>query len=134
LRVMPNEKPPRYEPHPSEELNRAFAARPFQGAEPERATFLFVGLDANFDKKIEKSPIFPRVLEYLSDGVRFWQEHKVHHPFRLKEYLGDGRKDGRRYHRTFASIGFGPEHAAQVSFVEMQHIPTVATSSLKPPT
>jgi hypothetical protein len=35
-----------YSRHQNAELNRVFAARPFQGAEPENASFLFVGLDA----------------------------------------------------------------------------------------
>jgi hypothetical protein len=57
-----------YEPHASKELNHAFAAHPFQGTEPEKANYLFIGLDANYGKYIDKEPIFPRVLEYLSDG------------------------------------------------------------------
>jgi len=115
-----------YRPHPSSTLNRAFAARPFQGAEPKKANFLFVGLDANYGKDVETSPIFPRLLEYLGDGVQFWKMHRVHHPFLLREYRGDGRY----YHRTFSDIGFGPEHAEQVSFIEMLHVPTVGRSNL----
>jgi len=115
-----------YRSHPSAALNRAFAARPFQGAEPEKATFLFVGLDANYGEDIEANAIFPRLLEYLGDGVEFWKVHRVHHPFLLPEY----REDGRYYHRTFADIGFAPEHAEQVSFIEMLHVPTVGQSKL----
>jgi hypothetical protein len=115
-----------YDPHPSIALNRAFAARPFQGAEPERATYLFVGLDANYSPLIEQNAVFGRVLDYLNDGVAFWQLHGVHHPFLLPEYRGDGRK----YHKTFSAIGFRPEHADQVSFIEMLHLPTVGRSNL----
>jgi len=115
-----------YDPHPSVALNRAFAARPFQGAEPERATYLFVGLDANYSPLIEQNAVFGRVLDYLDDGVAFWKLHGVHHPFLLPEYRGDGRK----YHKTFSAIGFRPEHADQVSFIEMMHVPTVGRSNL----
>lgn len=41
-----------YYPHPSARLNAAFTARPFQGTTPESATYLFVGLDANYNPTI----------------------------------------------------------------------------------
>ena len=62
-----------YLPHPSEPLNLAFSARPFQGAIPEEAKFLFVGLDANYSPTVEQNPVFPRLLDYLRDGVAFWK-------------------------------------------------------------
>jgi hypothetical protein len=117
-----------YEAHPSRELNANFAKRPYQGVEPWSATYLFVGLDANYDPNIERNPIFPRVLQYHEDGVGFWRGYGVHHPFLLPEYTGDGR----RYHKAFARIGFGPKHAALVSFVELLHVPTVGRSRLTP--
>jgi hypothetical protein len=113
--------------HESAALNLAFRARPFQGVEPEKATFLFVGLDANYDPEVEHSPIFPQILEYLADGVGFWRRHRLHHPFLLDDYRGDGKK----YHRAFSSIGFRPEHAAHVSFIELIHIPTSGQSKLR---
>jgi hypothetical protein len=116
-----------YHLHPSETLRRVFAARPFQGAEPERASFLFVGLDANYSPDIERSAIFPQLLEYLSDGVAFWQKTGVQHPFLLPAY---GNKDGTKYHRTFATIGFRPEQAPLVSFIEILHLPTYGRSAL----
>jgi hypothetical protein len=94
-----------YIPHPSFELNRRFRLRPYQGVEPSLATFLFVGLDANYSPDLEASPSFQSVLEYHEDGVAFWRRYGVHHPFLLPEYRGDGR----RYHRTFAKIGFKPK-------------------------
>ncbi|MBA4372011.1 MAG: hypothetical protein C0402_04030 [Thermodesulfovibrio sp.] len=112
--------------HKSSPLNEAFIERPFQGVEPESAKFIFVGLDANYDQNIENSPIFPRVLEYLKNGAMFWKQHKVHHPFLLPEYKGDGR----RYHKTFADIGFTPEDAEDISFVELLHLPTYGRSRL----
>ncbi|MGR4869690.1 hypothetical protein ACIPRI_12580 [Variovorax sp. LARHSF232] len=103
-----------------------FRAKPYQGAPPESAEFVFVGLDANYDADIESSPAFPRVMEYHKDGIAFWRHHKVHHPFLLADYRGDGR----RYHRNFARTGFEPVDACRVSFVELLHIPTVGVSAL----
>lgn len=117
-----------YQPHPSIELNAQFRHRPYQGVEPSAATFLFIGLDANYDPDLERSPSFRSVLEYHQDGVVFWQRHGVHHPFLLPGYRGDGL----RYHRTFARIGFTPKHAHLVSFIELLHVPTVGRNKLTP--
>lgn len=116
-----------YQPNPSAELTKCFSRRPYQGVDPRAATFLFVGLDANYDANVEQSQAFPGILEYHADGVAFWREHGVHHPFLLPEYRGDGR----RYHRTFARIGFEPRHAELVSFVELMHVPTVGRNKLE---
>lgn len=116
-----------YQPHPSAELTECFARRPYQGVDPREATLLFVGLDANYDANVEQSPMFARILEYHADGAAFWRRYGVHHPFLLPEYHGDGR----RYHRTFARIGFEPRHAELVSFVELMHIPTVGRNKLE---
>lgn len=115
-----------YAAHPNAVLNARFIERPFQGVEPRLATFLFVGLDANYAADIEKNAIFERLIEYHDDGVKFWNQHRVHHPFLLPGYDGDGL----RYHRTFARIGFQPEQAALVSFMEVLHVPTVGRSKL----
>lgn len=117
-----------YQPHPSEELNALFRHRPYQGVEPSVATFLFIGLDANYDAGLESSPAFRTVLEYHQDGVAFWRHRGVHHPFLLPDYRGDGR----RYHRTFARIGFTSTHAHLVSFAELLHVPTVGRNDLAP--
>ena len=79
--------------HPSEPLRTAFTVRPYQGEAPENATFLFVGLDANYAADVADSPIFPELLAYLSDGVAFWQRTGVHHPFLLPGY---GNADGAK--------------------------------------
>ena len=117
-----------YQPHPSKKLNELFAVRPFQGAEPSAAKFLFVGLDANYAEDIERSPIFSKLVSYHENGASFWRATGVHHPFLLPAYSGDGR----RYHRTFAKIGFRPEHAELVSFAELLHLPTVGRCCLSP--
>lgn len=117
-----------YQAHPSRVLSELFARKPYQGVTPDSARFLFVGLDANYAADIEHSPIFAELLAYHEDGPAFWRSHGVHHPFLLPQYAGDGR----RYHRTFAKIGFLPEHANLVSFIELLHLPTVGRSSLVP--
>jgi hypothetical protein len=116
-----------FQAHPCKALNDAFAARPFQGVPPHEATFLFVGLDANYSCTIDENAIFPKLLEYLLDGAAFWRKYGVHHPFLLPEY---GRGDGWAYHKQFSRIGFRPEHAELVSFVELVNVPTYGTSSL----
>ncbi|MEO8752013.1 MAG: hypothetical protein ABI624_04975 [Casimicrobiaceae bacterium] len=116
-----------YELHPSQQLVDLFAEKPYQGASPMSASFLFVGLDANYHPAIGTSPAFSEIVQYHDNGVAFWRDAGVHHPFLLSSYKGDGR----RYHRTFARIGFRPEHASLVSFVELLHVPTVGRSQLE---
>ena len=117
-----------YQRHPSAELYERFRRRPYQGVEPATSKFLFVGLDANYGPDLERSPSFQHVLEYHEDGPAFWRRYGVHHPF----LLPSSRGDGRRYHRTFSRIGFRPEHAHLVSFVELLHVPSVGRSRLTP--
>jgi hypothetical protein len=115
-----------FQPHPSSVLNELFRRKPYQGVQPDSARFLFVGLDANYSANVESSPIFPSLLRYHEDGAEFWRTSGVHHPFLLPEYKGDGR----RYHSTFAKIGFKPTHANLVSFIELLDCPTVGRSGL----
>ena len=112
--------------HPSLALNAAFVRKPYQGADPTSAKFLFVGLDANYAVDVETSPIYPSLLLYHEDGPGFWRASGVHHPFLLPQYRGDGR----RYHANFARIGFQPRHAELVSFIELLRVPTVGRSNL----
>lgn len=115
-----------YNIHLSPKLNEIFSAKPYQGVAPDQATFLFIGLDANYHANIENRPIFSKILEYHHDGIAFWKKYGVHHPFLLPEYSGDGQF----YHRSFARIGFQPEHAGLVSFAELLHVPTVGRNNL----
>ncbi|MES3000411.1 MAG: hypothetical protein V4787_06935 [Pseudomonadota bacterium] len=116
-----------FQPHPSEKLNSLFSARPFQGASPDASRFLFVGLDANYAPDIEDSPAFASIVDYHEDGVAFWRQHDVHHPFLLRSYSGDGR----RYHQNFSKIGFTSRDAHRVCFTELLHVPTVGRSDLQ---
>ncbi len=109
--------------HPSRTLQRLFEHKPYQGAPPSDADFLFVGLDANYDADIESQSIFPLVCEYHDDGVAFWRKQGVHHPFLLPSYSGKGRA----YHSYFAKAGFTEHHASMVSFVELLAVPTVSS-------
>ena len=115
-----------YQIHPSDELVELFSKTPYQGVAPRDAEFLFIGLDANYAPNIVDQAIFPEILEYHADAVGYWQRHGVHHPFLRPTYKGDGLK----YHRNFAKVGFGPEDAGRVSFVELMHLPTVGRSKL----
>ena len=117
-----------YSRHPSVILNQLFAEKPYQGVSPENADILFVGLDANYSATIEHQPIFPKICEYHSDGAAFWRKHRVHHPFLLPEYKGDGRY----YHKSFAQVGFTSKDADCISFTELLHVPTVGRNSLQP--
>jgi hypothetical protein len=112
--------------HGSKRLIEHFRHKPWQGNAPMLATFLFVGLDANYNADIEE--MLPKIFDYLDDGVNWWQTNVagVHHPFRLPEYHGDGK----RYHNNFAKIGFTPCDAELVSFVELLHVPTTGRSAL----
>lgn len=115
-----------YQAHPSRIMTELFARRPYQGVPPETAMFLFVGLDANYATDADQSAISPALRSYYEDGPAFWRKHRVHHPFLLNGYKGNGK----RYHRNFARIGFRPDHADLVSFVELLHVPTVGRSTL----
>ena len=117
-----------YNVHPSNELNKFFKNKPYQGVEPNSAHFLFIGLDANYKEHIESEDIFKKIADYHEDSVRFWQKYDVHHPFLLPNYHGDGK----RYHNNFSKIGFKNEHANLISFIELLHVPTVGRNKLHP--
>ncbi len=110
-----------YQRHPSHLLCRLFEEKPFQGASPEEAEFVFLGIDANYSADIEHSPIFEKLLEYHQNGVAFWKKNKIHHPFLLPQYDGDGA----RYHKYFSKLGISPDYADKISFMELLHLPTV---------
>lgn len=117
-----------YHRHHSEILKKLFRAKPYQGAPPDEAKIIFVGLDANFDEDVEeKQPIiFPALVDYLTSGVDYWKKHGIHHPFLQPEYKGDGRF----YHEEFARLRLPKEMAEHISFVELIDVPTTGTSRL----
>ena len=109
-----------YNIHPSKKLNELYKFKNYQGADPEKAKFLFVGRDPNWHFNIEDSPIYNQIEDYLSDGVQYWKKHKIHHPFLAKGYSGDGR----RYHKMFSKIDINSNHSQNISFVELIGFPT----------
>jgi len=116
-----------YISHRNDKLHELFSHKPYQGADPATANFLFFGLDANFSPELGNQPCFSEIISYLEDGVGYWRERGYHHPFLHPEYRGDGAL----YHRRFAEIGFTKEHADQVSFVELIDVPTSGRSKLQ---
>lgn len=112
--------------HPNKELVSLFKNKPYQGAHPDDCTYLFIGLDANYSENIEESSIFIDTIDYHKDGVNYWKETGVHHPF-LK---CDHNIDGKRYHLNFSKIGFSVEDAEKISFVELLNVPTYGRNSL----
>jgi len=113
-----------YNCHTSNRLKNCFKKKPWQGNDPTKARFIFVGLDANFDSNIENT--LPVIFDYLDDGVCYWKNKRIHHPFCLNSYHGSGKL----YHKRFAQIGFKPDEAELVSFVELLHLPTTGRSTL----
>lgn len=115
-----------YTQHPSVELQKLFKEKPYQGANPEKAKFIFMGLDANYAANIDNSSIYNKLLEYHSDGVAFWKKYNIHHPFLFENYSGDGKK----YHKNFSKIGLHSAYAEDISFVELIDVPTVGRNLL----
>jgi hypothetical protein len=116
-----------YFPHHNTTLLELFKRKPYQGADPAAAQFIFFRLEANFDPDISGKSYFSEIVEYLEDGVRYWRQSGYHHPFCRPEYHGEGSL----YHKRFAEIGFTPDHADLVSFVELIEVPTCRHSDLK---
>jgi hypothetical protein len=112
--------------HSSQQLVSAFKG--YQGQEPSDASFIFMGLDANFSSVIEASPIKDEVLAYLSDGVGYWKTKHRHHPFLSPSYE---KGSGYRYHLQFSKIGLTPAYADKISFVELLGCPTCGKTSHK---
>lgn len=115
-----------YRIHPSQKLNDIFQMKPYQGCCPLDATFLFIGLDANYAQDIEEQLIFSDLIEYHSHPVEYWKKNNIHHPFLLAYYRGDGKK----FHQEFAKIGLSAIYADQISFIELLHVPTVGRNKL----
>ena len=121
-----------YDIHPSAELRALFesAEIPYQGHDPQQASVLFVGLDANYSAELFEHPTFrERIFEYHEDGVAFWQRYGVHHPFLLPEYPLRRNQGGVPYHKKFSRMGLTPDLADQISFIELLNVPTTGSTS-----
>lgn len=115
--------------HPSDELVELFRRSPFQGANPESASVIFVGIDANYSEQISTTKFFRRIIEYQKDAVSFWKKYGVHHPFLLESYPLKKNTGGVPYHRNFAALQIPIEFADQISFIELLDVPTTGNSS-----
>jgi hypothetical protein len=118
----------KYDVHPSLELIEIFRRRPYQGQDPEQSQVLIIGNDANYLAAIWGHDFFGKIIEYHSDGIRFWSKYGRHHPFLLPEYPFDKRTGGVRYHRNFAKMEFSPRDAPLFSFVELLDVPTIGNT------
>ncbi len=120
--------------HPSAELQELFAEHevPAQGQSIDRASVIFIGLDANYSAELLAYPeFFERILEYHRDGVGFWKNHGVHHPFLLPEYPLPKIGGGVPYHRRFRAMELSPDFAEAVSFAELLNVPTTGRTERK---
>jgi len=117
----------RFNRHPSKKLTDLYNKRPYQGQDPEKARFVFFGKDANWNAAIENEIYFPKIEEYLQDGVAFWKKYKIHHPFLLPEYKGDGK----RYHTQFRKTYSDESVAEKISFIELVKFPTTGIAREK---
>jgi hypothetical protein len=118
-----------FQKHPSHEMVALFNKKPYQGQDPAKAKIIFLSSDANYSPKISNHVFFKRILEYQEDGVQFWKKHGAHHPFLLREYPFDRRKDGVVFHKNFSKLGLSSDHAAHISFLELLDIPTTGIKS-----
>jgi hypothetical protein len=113
--------------HPSDKLQEIFSKRPFQIQEPEKAKIIFLGLDANLNYDIEENEktFFQEMLEYFTDGVKYWKENGIHTPMLKPCYTGNGK----RYHNQFCKLGFTTENAKDICFIELMKYCTYGNSS-----
>jgi hypothetical protein len=117
-----------YDIHPSHELVDLFRQKPYQGQNPEKASVLIIGNDANYSAALSSHAFFDSILEYHSDGLSFWTKHEKHHPFLLPSYPFDRRTGGVRYHGNFAKMNFTALDAHHFSFVELLAVPTIGNT------
>lgn len=114
--------------HPSKKLQEVFSQKPYQIQKPEKAKIIFLGLDANFDKDIEKDEcFFNETLKYLKDGVEYWKSNKDFHTPMLNpkcNYKGDGIK----YHRNFRKLYFTSKKEDDICFMELLKCCTYGSS------
>ena len=113
--------------HPSQQLQALFRQQtfPHQGQDPEKASIVVVGLDANYSPEISETPsFFRKIVEYHADGVGFWERYGVHHPFLLPSYPLKKNTGGVPYHRRFSWMGLSAEYARHISFIELLDLPT----------
>ena len=127
--------------HDSGSLVKKYYEKKYQGQSPRDAKVIFIARDANFAKNLSEFPhIFNILLDYLHDGVKFWENsdnpkywkdrtnpdpiRKVHHPFLLPGYRKLPNRDGYTYHYNFSRLELNSRYAQCISFVEIISVPT----------
>lgn len=122
-----------FERHPSTFINTLFA-QSYQGANPKDSEYIFVGKDPNLARNIEERQVFNYMKEYLTNGVKFIEMHKVHHPFMIKNAKGLSiyNDDGKTYHRKFAKLDLPVATLKKISFVELIGFPTTGNAGSNP--
>jgi len=118
-----------YGEHGLQKLEKIYRLKPYQGQDPRLAKVIFLGRDANYSRLIGNTEFFRYILEYHNDGVAFWKNYNIHHPFLHEEYPynknRDKRfKDGVKYHQVFARMGLTSKYADYISFLEILNKPT----------
>jgi len=107
--------------------------RGFQGAKPNRATYLFIGKDANFPHDFQEGHEIWACLKAYLRGRKDWlsrqgrAERHIHHPALLKAWPWRG---GGKYHSTFAKLFEvlavdDPDVRSKCSFVESIRWPRI---------
>lgn len=111
--------------------------RGYQGADPDIANVIFLGLDANWpeDMVTNRPALWKEVQNYLANPVDYWKSTDkkplgpsvrgphLHHPFVTAAMKGYGR--GRGYHKVFnKEYGYDDCYPDCVTFTELLGIPT----------
>jgi hypothetical protein len=122
-----------YKEFPSDEFKKLFIEKPFQGQNPEKATIIIVGIDANYNEELIKDPnkrFFDQHIKlYHDNGAEYWKRKKIHHPFLHKEYPLPKNCGGVPYHRRFSKLNLNPDnYADKVSFIELLNVPTTGNT------
>lgn len=114
--------------HPSKALQSLFKEKPYQGQEPVKSKVIILGNDANYSPEISDHAFFKHILKYHDNGVSFWKDNGVHHPFLLPNYPFIKNSGGVPYHRKFSKMGFSSQYADAFSFLELLDVPTIGNT------
>lgn len=114
-----------FQRHPSKVLNELYQKKNYQGTNPIDAQILFVGRDPNWAFDVDSKEMFGYITEYLTDGISFWNKYKIHHPFLLPNYKGDGK----RYHKIFSKLNIDSKASHKITFVELIGFPTTGMAN-----
>jgi len=111
--------------HPDKELNQEFHG--YQGCKPEDADIIIMALDANYDENFGNDLSFKNDIINYQKNYQDWinKNSEIHHPFMSKNYTGDKRKGGVKYHNNFSKLELSLEMRKSLCFLELLGRPTV---------